>query len=75
MNIRPVLSRLVPASWSGDDALAVVDFLEQLSDAVWLAHGQAMHDASARRWRVACATPAPRNDDPTESIASDDLPF
>jgi hypothetical protein len=75
MNFRPILKTLVPLSWSGDAALAVTAFLEQLSDAVWLVHGQAMHNATTRRWRVACARPRPGNDDYTDPIASDDLPF
>jgi hypothetical protein len=75
MNIRPILASILPASWSGDAALAVVDFLEQLTDAVWLAHGQAMHDATTTQWRAFIAQPSPRNDAPNQTIDSDDLPF
>jgi hypothetical protein len=75
MNIRLILSRLVPASWSGDDALTVVDILEQLSDAIWLAHGQAMHEAT-KTWRFSHAQPLHDLDrEPRATDFDDDLPF
>ena len=75
MNIRPILASLLPASWSGDAALAVVDFLEQLTDAVWLAHGQAMHDATTTQGLAYITRPTPRYDAQNQNIAPDDLPF
>lgn len=36
------LRRLVPRSWTADEALLAVDLLRQATDAVWEVHGEAM---------------------------------
>ena len=75
MNIRHLLTHLIPASWSGHTALVAVDLLEQLTDAVWLAHGQAMHDATHTPWPAPEPPPPRTSDQSNPPIDFDDLPF
>ena len=56
----------IPTYWSGDQALGVVDFLEQLIAAIWRIHGDKMYLAAHS------LKPA---QDPSDPPDTSDLPF
>lgn len=56
----------IPTYWTGEQALEVVDFLQQLIHAIWWVHGNAMTRA-AQKLRGEC------NDNLDDDL--DNLPF
>lgn len=62
----------IPRLWSGEDALAAVRILRQITDAIWEVHGERMAgeiEASPDRWRMDELLDEPELDD------IDDIPF
>jgi hypothetical protein len=62
----------IPASWSSEEAIAVVNFLDDVIRAVWRQHGKKIFDElSADDVELRSDIAAPRPDEPTD----DTLPF
>lgn len=63
---------LVPRGWYAEEALAAVQVLRQIIEAIWQVHGERMAeaiDASPDRWRVDDLVDMPDPD------VDDDVPF
>lgn len=57
----------IPTTWTGDQALDIVDFLEQLIHSIWWVHGNEMTRAAQRL--------PPDADDAGVPPDTHDLPF
>lgn len=66
MTVRELVFALVPAGWTGEQALRAVNVLNQAVDAIWMVHGDAMA-------HVLFEPPEPV--DPLDHDGDDDLPF
>lgn len=60
----------IPSDWTGDEALLMSSFLEELIRGIWRAHGEEMGTV-LRRSRSPSASPEPKEN----SVLDDDLPF
>lgn len=49
MNISNDYTLVIPHDWSGEEALSVLSFLEQIAQCIWNLHGDAMMTAMRRR--------------------------
>jgi hypothetical protein len=70
MNMRtmPAVSVLIPASWTPEQALAVLELLNDLQDALWAVHGDRIQDMLQQEQGFAAAdlqSGEPSNDDPS----------
>jgi len=78
----------IPPEWSGEQALAVIEFLDEISTAIWEVHDQKTLDAMTKRESL-LEQPVPDEDDgrplepkddlyynrPDASAPNDDYPF
>jgi hypothetical protein len=70
MNTRtmPAVSVLIPASWTPEQALAVLELLNDLRDALWAIHGCHIQDLLQQEQGFAARhfqPSEPNNDDPS----------
>ncbi|HEY3847171.1 MAG TPA: hypothetical protein VGL95_08665 [Acetobacteraceae bacterium] len=68
MRTMPAVSVLIPASWTPEQALAVLELLNDLQDALWAVHGDRIQDMLQQEQGFAAAdlqSGEPSNDDPS----------
>ena len=87
--MKSILTKVtIPPEWNGEQTLAVVEFLDEISTAIWETHDQKIVDAMNKR-DLLLAHPIPDEDEgqplkpeddlyynrPAPSVSDDDYPF
>ena len=87
--MKSILTKVtIPLEWTGEHALTVVDFLDEISTAIWEVHDQKIVDAMNKR-ELLLENPIPDEDEgrplrpeddlyhnrPATPLSDDDYPF
>ena len=60
----------IPDHWSAEQALDIIDFLENLVDAIWMRHGWMMRAVLRERYEPIDPSPIPE-----DTVLDDEIPF